>query len=262
MPSPPASRDASFPSALLDPPKELRFGNDAFLLGAYACRTLESLGGHSGRPPLTAELGCGDGSALFGVLSQWGGLALGIDINQAFTDLAAKNAERLGLSGVSFINMDLRNARASAALKAWAGRASLALANPPWRPPQEGRRCASPMRNAALWAEEDTLKIFCAAASFLLAPRAHFCCISNPGSLPKFIEEMSRAKLGLREILPIAPAAGKPAARVLMRARKGSAPLPKLLPPLILHEPRAQNSKWSEAALRFCPWLSPGSPAP
>lgn len=243
-----------FPFCLAESPKDLRFGVDAMLLASYARQTLESLPS-GGKETAVAELGCGGGDALLGVLASGEALGLGIDINKDLIDLAARNAVRMGMDKVGFLRMDLRDAGKN--LRDWENRASLVLANPPWRLPSEGRRSASATRRKALWAEPDTFKIFCKAASFLLKHGGQFCCIAGTFALPRLLAEMESCRLGLREILPVSPRKGKPAARILMRAQKNAQSLPDLLPPLVLHPDQEQNpnDKWSAKALNFCPWL-------
>lgn len=250
--------DGPFPFCLAEPPKDSRFGVDALLLASYASQALANLA-RGGKEPAVAELGCGGGAALLGLLSRADAQGLGIDINKDLINLAARNAGRMGLGKVRFLRMDLRDAGKD--LRDWQNRASLVLANPPWRPPSEGRRCASATRRKALWAEPDTLKTFCKAAYFLLKHGGQFCCIAGASAMPRLLAEMESCRLGLREILPVSPRRGKPAARVLMRAQKNAQSLPELLPPLVLHpdqeSEREQNTdtKWSGEALNFCPWL-------
>lgn len=236
---------------LMKGPKYSRIGCDAFLLAAYACKLLDVHYKNKSLPPAFVDLGSGDGSALLGVLSLWRGNALGIDINKELVDQAKINANRLCLKNAEFIKSDLKDVEEH--FKGWKNKAFLVVANPPWRPPFEGRRCENQTRNIALWAKPDTLKIFCKAASYFLKNRGHFCCISSPATLPDLLMEMKNAGLGIREILPLFSKAAKPATRILLRAQKNAKSLPSLLPPLVLHE----QSKWSAQALAFCPWLAP-----
>ena len=248
-----------FPHCLADSPKALRFGSDALLLAAYAAKFLENSLASRKRNDCLIELGCGDGMAILGLLSLWPELeALGIDLNADLIRLAETNSNNMGLDKVKFMTMDLRHVGASS-LPYWQGKANLVLANPPWRLPAEGRRSLDHARSCALWAEEDSLAIFSKAAGFFLKHKGQFCSIINPESLPRLIKEMERSQLGLREILPLAPYADKPASRLLLRSQKNAQTLPRLLPPLILHtkqDAQVAGTKWSEAALNFCPWLA------
>ena len=51
-------------------------------------------------------------------------------------------------------------------------------------------------------------------------------------------------------VFPLWAGAGKPAKRILVQARKGSAAPLRLLPGLALHEPDGQNTDAAEAILR------------
>lgn len=248
-----------FPFCLAKSPKALRFGSDALLLGAYAAKYLEH------RPPAPKnkgpliELGCGDGLALLGLLSLYPEYeALGIDLNADLVKLAKINSTNMALDKVQFLQIDLREV-STAKFADWQSKASLVLANPPWRLPTEGRRSTHTGRGRALWAETDSFTIFSKAAAFFLKHGGQFCCIINPSSLPLLTKEMERCKLGLREILPLAPYADKPASRLLLRSQKNAKALPQLLPPLVLHTNKGAKEtrgKWSDAALDFCPWLA------
>ncbi len=248
------SAAASFPLNLGQAPDGLRFGSDALLLAAYARRALASHFKSSQKNPLLVELGCGDATALLGLLTVWPrAQALGIDINADFILLARQNAARLAFTNAGFYALDLRKLRLEPGLCDWREKACLVLANPPWRLPSEGRRSANKARNLALWADADSLAVFSQAAAFFLKHGGQFCCISDPASLPRLLEEMGKNQLGLREILPLSPRAGQKAIRLLLRAQKNAQPLPELLAPLILH--KDASNAWSQSALNFCHWL-------
>ena len=73
--------------------------------------------------------------------------------------------------------------------------------------------------------------------------------IHQPAALPELLAPMHR-QLGGLVVLPIAPRAGMPAKRVLVRATKGSrAPL-RLLAPWILHRDNGDYTCQSETVLR------------
>ncbi len=247
--------DHTFPAGLEKTPEKLRYGIDSLLLAAYVCRILEDHFPSGKKVPGLVELGSGDGFALIGILTKWNVPSDGIEINKDMHDRAVKNARNFSLENICFLNMDLVNVKKEPLLKEWENNTFLVLANPPWRLPQETRRSSNKTRNMALWANEDTLKIFCAAASFLLKHAGQFCSIINPGILPSLLKEMEKSGLGLRRILPIYPYEGKSAIRLLLSAQKNAKMLPELLPPLILHYNTDNNSIWSRAALDFCPWL-------
>lgn len=242
-----------FPLSLIKTVKALRFGGDAFLLSAYACKCLEERFHSPKKVPLLVELGCADGTALLALLIKWpNAQALGIDFNADFIALAEENAGRLSLSA-SFLTLDVRNIPETPALKNLREKAHLVIANPPWRLPSEGHRSTNQMRNLALWAEADSLGVFVRAASFFLRHGGQFCSIIHPAILPMILKEMEKYSLGLREILPVASRKDQKAQRLLLRAQKNARALPIFLSPLIMH--KENSSDFSEAALAFCPWL-------
>lgn len=243
-----------FPLNLIQTPRALRFGIDAFLLSAYACKSLEGRFSSRKKSSFFVELGCGDGTALLALLLKYGNVpALGLDINPRFIAYARENAARLALPA-RFLAIDVREAIENGLCRDWREKASLALANPPWRQPSEGHRPENKMRDLALWADTDSLAAFARAASFFLRHGGHFCCIIHPASLPLMLKELGESRLGLREILPVSARAGKKALRLLLLAQKNAHALPNVLSPLVLH--KENSAEFSEAALAFCPWLA------
>lgn len=243
-----------FPLNLAKPPRALRFGIDSLLLSAFAYRSLRERFLSAKKNHLFVELGCGDGTALLGLLvKRKDALALGLDINADFITLARENAKRLSLAA-RFLAMDARMVIKDPTLREWREKANLVLANPPWRLPSEGHRSTNRMRDLALWAETDSLAAFTKAASFFLRHGGQFCSVIHPATLPLLIREMEKNSLGLREILPITPRKDQKALRLLLRAQKNAQSLPVFLFPLVLH--KENSSCWSEEALAFCPWLA------
>lgn len=250
---------AAFPRGLEQPAHSLRFGADALLLAAYAARRLP------GRPVslAVAELGCGCGAALLGLALRRAGVrAIGMDCEQPLVAAAQSNARALGLAGrLRFACADAGDLAALRRLPHPAGGGAVeggldaVLANPPFG--VGGRPSPSPLREAALRAGPDCLPRFCRAAAFLLRHGGQFFCVFHAPSLPRLCAALDAAGLGLRHLLPLRARAGRPALRVLAEARKDAAHDVVLDAPLSLHGPRGgEASRWSAAALRFCPWLA------
>jgi tRNA1(Val) A37 N6-methylase TrmN6 len=107
------------------------------------------------------------------------------------------------------------------------------LANPPYRAPGRGPAAADPGREAAL-REVTPLATWLAVAARRLLPGGTLTLIQAADRLPEVLAALP-ASLGSVAVLPLAGRGGRPAGRVLVRARKGGRGAFRLLAPLVLH---------------------------
>lgn len=271
-----------FPRGLEQPEGSLRFGADALLLAAFAARYVESLNTPRQAHLTAAELGCGCGAALLGLALRCAGITgLGLDREAPLVQAATANAARLGLTErLRFAEADLADRKRMSELAgttgvSHAGKVDLVLANPPYG--VAGRPSSRSMRERALRgaqseeSREYVLQLFCRAAAALLRHQGCFCCIYDAPALPQLCSGLSDAGLGLRLLLPVRTHRAKPALRILALARKNAAHETVIETPLTLHSGASTNNnpetskvtvggndvpRWSEQALRFCPWLA------
>jgi tRNA1(Val) A37 N6-methylase TrmN6 len=138
------------------------------------------------------------------------------------------------------------------------------LANPPFHPAGVSR-AADPGRDAAHREGEATLADWIDAGLRRLRPGGRLVMIHRTARLGAILAGLE-GRAGAVEILPLAGREGRPAKRVLVRARKGRrAPL-VLHPPFTLHEGRAHEAdreSYTAAAQRVLRGMQPlatGSP--
>jgi tRNA1(Val) A37 N6-methylase TrmN6 len=176
------------------------------------------------------ELGCGVGVASLCLLSRVPGLAVeGVERQASYAALARLNAERNGLP-LAVTEADL--ARPPAALRARTF--DHVLANPPYFRANDGTRADDPGREAA-FREETPLDQWIDAALRRLVPGGWLTMIHLTDRLGDMLAALG-TRAGSVTILPVAPRSGRPASRVILRARKGARAPMTLLAPFILHQ--------------------------
>lgn len=209
---------------LLQPRKGYRAATDAVLLAA-AC---PAVAGDS-----VLDLGCGAGAAALCLAARVPGLSLeGLELQPGYADLARHNAERNALP-LSVHEGSL--ARMPAALRRDFRQV---IANPPWYP-AGGTPSPHGPRRMAMQAELP-LAAWVAAAARRLAPGGWLTLIAGADSLPELLSALP-PKLGSAAVLPLAARDGRPAARLILRARKGGRAPFRLLAPLVLHQGPAHD---------------------
>lgn len=206
-----------------------RAGSDALLLAAAAPAEVAG-------PAL--DVGAGVGAAGLSLAALRPGISFGLI--EKDPGLAALARENLTLNGCAergkVYEADLLDppSRLAAGLKD-AG-ADLIISNPPFL--EGGRVRSSPdaaKRLAHVMPTGVTLGAWIEACFALLAQGGLIIMIHKPEALPELLAGFGRRGGEIR-LLPIYPQAGKPAVRILLRAKKGSRGPLAIAPPLILHE--------------------------
>jgi len=175
------------------------------------------------------ELGCGVGTAVLCLGYRVPGLALfGVERQPAYAALARANAARNGQK-VDVVEGDI--ARLPAELR---HPFDHVLVNPPFFPAGGGTAATDAGREAAL-REETPLALWIDAATRRLAPGGWLTLIHLAERLPDLMTALD-GRLGTASLLPLVPRAGRPASRLLLRARKGGRGAFRLLPPLVMHD--------------------------
>jgi tRNA1Val (adenine37-N6)-methyltransferase len=135
------------------------------------------------------------------------------------------------------------------------GTFDLVVSNPPYGRAGHGRRNPDPGKEAARHEATCTLPELFAAASHYLSAAGRFAFILPYPRLPEV--EPCAAKEGLRveTVRVVHPRAGAPPSRGLCRMVRGGRGVPRLLPPLLLHE---GPGKYCPEVERICRLLRAG----
>ena len=179
------------------------------------------------------DLGCGAGAAALCLAHRVPGLLLyGIELQAAYADLARRNAAH---NGVQFHVETGDLIRMPTALKLGFDHV---IANPPYYP-RAGSPSPTPDRDMALRAETP-IGDWVQAAARRLKPGGWLTLIAGADSLPDLLAAL-KPGLGSASVLPLAPRHGRPALRILLRARKTGRAAFRLLAPFVLHEGDAHD---------------------
>lgn len=204
---------------LWQPKRGYRAATDAVLLAA-ACPAV------SGQRVL--DLGCGAGAASLCLATRVPGLVLmGLEVQEGYAALARRNATENGVA-LEVVSGDLT--AMPAALRQGFDHV---ISNPPWYP-RGGSPSPVAGRDVALRAELP-LGDWVAAASKRLEPGGWLTMILGADGLPEVLGALG-TRLGSAMVLPLAAREGRPALRVILRAKKGGRAAFRLLAPLVIHQ--------------------------
>lgn len=278
----PADSIAHFPRGLIQPQGSFRFSEDALLLAAFAldpvCPTEQSkFPPRYHTAPLWADLGTGCGvialaalllagvpqssheshvSALSAPEVETKVFCYGLDYDEQLVQAAQDNARLLGLE--QHFTAELADFASpewpflASKLRHHHGRASLVLANPPWRLRGTGREPATQARRNALFGDRDTFPLFVHAAASLLRPNGRFACVVGATRVADMLRALGDSAFNLLRIRFVHPSQTAPASWALIKARRtGHTPL-QIDPPLILY---GEDGHPTAASLEFCPFL-------
>lgn len=243
--SPGLTRDAFLCGRLhlWQPQKGYRAATDAVLLAA-ACPA------QAGQRVL--DLGCGVGAASLCLAARVPGLALwGLEVQDSYADLARRNAVENGVM-IEVVTGDLTEMPAALRIGF-----DQVIANPPWYP-RGGTASPTAARDRALRAQLP-LADWVAAGSKRLDPGGWLTMILGAEGLPEVLHALG-TRLGSAAVLPLAARAGRPALRVILRARKGGRAAFRLLAPLVIHDGLAHNDDRESYSARANDILRNGAP--
>jgi tRNA1(Val) A37 N6-methylase TrmN6 len=230
---------------LLQPKRGHRVGTDAALLVAAA-------GTPEGR---IVDVGAGVGAVGL-ALAQRSPLASVdlVELDSELARLAESNAERNGLQArARLLRLDALKSRERREAGIADGAADCVVTNPPFfeakavRPsPDEGKARAHVLPRGETGAP---LADWIQASLAVLAPGGRFVMIHRPDALSAILAAIG-SRIGALTLLPVHPAIGASAHRLLVSGVKGSkAPL-RLAPGLILHGPDGRLTAESDAIHR------------
>ncbi|SIS65016.1 tRNA1(Val) (adenine(37)-N6)-methyltransferase [Phaeovulum vinaykumarii] len=208
---------------IAQPKTGFRSGMDAVLLAA-ACPAAPGA--------RVLELGCGAGVASLCLMARVPVVAAALEVQPAYAALARENARRAGMA-LEVIEGDLTRMPAELRARGF----DHVIANPPYF--EAGTPAPDPGRAQARHESAD-LAAWIDAGLRRLVPGGWLTLIQRAERLGDLLAALG-ARAGAVTILPVAGRAGRPAGRVLLRARKGGrAPL-RLLAPLVLHAAAAHG---------------------
>lgn len=203
---------------LWQPLKGYRAATDPVLLAA-AC---------AAKPGQTVlDLGCGVGAAALCLATRVPDLHLfGLELQPDYADLARRNAAE------NAIPFHVETGDLAAMPPALKRDFDHVIANPPYYP-RAGSPSPVASRDVALRAETP-ISTWIAAATRRLSPGGWLTLIAGADSLPEILASLA-PRLGSASILPLVPREGRPALRIILRARKSGRAAFRLLSPLVLH---------------------------
>ncbi|GLS87531.1 methyltransferase [Cypionkella aquatica] len=203
---------------LWQPRQGYRAATDPVLLAA-ACPALP---GQS-----VLDLGCGVGAAALCLATRVPDLRLsGLEVQADYAALARRNAAENGVA------MSVELGDLADMPKALRVDFDHVIANPPYYP--KGGTPSPNLGRATALQIDTPLGDWVQAASKRLAPGGWLTLICGADGLPEVLAAMG-GKLGSASVLPLTPRAGKPALRILLRARKTGRAAFRLLAPFVIH---------------------------
>ena len=215
---------------LLQDPKGLTFGTDAYLLAAYI------------RPRASAravDLGSGTGIIpLLSLARQKADCFTAVEIQPSFCSLIEKNAEENadtigGRERLHALCADVRELTPACI----GGEVDLVTANPPYMAADSGARNEADEKYLARHEVCGTIYDFCDAAGRLLKHGGRFCCVFRPNRLGDLFDALRRAHLEPKRMTLVQATAHATPSMVLVEAVKYAAPSLLVTPPLCLWEP-------------------------
>lgn len=226
---------------LCQPKSGFRAGNDSVLLGASLAPDARSV----------ADLGAGVGTA--GLVAAIHNPDAGVLLVERAAGPLALAAENIAANGLSVrCTIAAIDINAPGPHRQAAGLVpdsfETVLANPPFFASGKGTPGAGKDRAAARHMPEATLDDWVRAAATIAAPRGEVIFVYPAAGLAALLAAFG-ARFGALTIVPVAARPGDAAGRILLRGIKGSrAPL-TLLPPLVLHQAKANGFAPGPAAI-------------
>lgn len=209
---------------LYQPRSGYRAGVDPVLLAA-------SVPAQSGQTVL--DLGCGVGAAALCLAARVPGVTLtGVEMQPEYAALARRNGEdalEVVVADIAVLPLELRQRQFDHV-----------ITNPPYFDRRASRSAHNAGRETAL-GETTPLANWVKVAAKRLKPKGYVHVIHRAERLPDILGALPNG-MGSIEVLPLSARLGRPAERVIVRARKNGRGAFKLHPPLILHEGERHTS--------------------
>ena len=207
-----------------------------FLAAAAPARSLDRV----------LDAGMGVGAATFCLLARVPGCrVIGIELQPELAALARENAALNGVEQtVAVLEADLLGA------PDLEGAFDVVMANPPYL--EAGKATPSPRRAKALADSEGSASLedwiaFCCRCA---RPGGHVVVIHRADRLDALIAALRARRCGAMVVFPLWPKPGKPASRVVVRARAGSTGPLTLAPGLVMHDAANRYTPDAQRVLR------------
>ncbi len=208
-----------------------------FLAAAVPARAGESV----------LDLGCGVGAAALCLLTRLPELKVtGLELQAELVRLAGENARANGLAE-RFLAIAGDVARPPPRLAP--GGFHHVLCNPPQLVAEASRPARSPARDAATREGAARLGDWIKTALAMLLPKGSLSFVHRADRLDALLAALL-GRAGEIVVFPLWPGPGKPAKRVIVRARKDLATPLRLSPGLVLHEADGRYTAAAQAVLR------------
>jgi tRNA1(Val) A37 N6-methylase TrmN6 len=193
------------------------------------------------------DLGCGVGAAALCLLARVPELRVtGLELQADLVRLAGENARANGVAD-RFLAVAGDLARPPPRLAP--GTFHHVLCNPPHLPAERARPTRSPARDTAKREGEARLGDWVAGALTMVRPGGSVTFVHRADRLDALLAALS-GRAGEIVVFPLWPVPGKPAKRVIVRARKEVATPLRLSPGLVLHEAGGGFTPAAQAVLR------------
>ena len=206
--------------SIWQPKRDYHAGVDPVLLAASVCASASQR---------VLELGCGVGVASLCLAWRTGVSVVGLEVQQDYAALAARNAAGHDLP-FAVVTGDLRDVPAAIRAESF----DHVMANPPYYDRTRGTKAPDAGRETAL-GDGAAMAQWVDVAIRRLKPKGYLTFIQRADRLPELLAAMD-GRVGDIQVLPIVPRSGRAAELVVMRARKGAKSAFKLLTPLVLHQ--------------------------
>jgi tRNA1(Val) A37 N6-methylase TrmN6 len=193
------------------------------------------------------DLGAGAGAAALCLARRVAGCRVtGLELDPAMVGLARTNAAENGLGErLTFLAGNVAAPPAALAPESF----DAVMMNPPFRAEGSGTPSPRADKQRANEEAEADLGVWVRAALDFLKPKGTLALVHRADRLDDIVA-LLHGRAGELAILPLWPKAGKPAKRVILRARKGIKTGAALLPGLVLHEADGKYTAAAEAVLR------------
>jgi tRNA1(Val) A37 N6-methylase TrmN6 len=193
------------------------------------------------------DIGCGTGAATLCLAARVPECrVVGLELQPDLARLAADNAALNGMEGrVIFVAGDLL--RPPPRLRP--GAFDHVMANPPYLARGSGSLAPDPAKAAATVEGEAALTDWLRFAIAMVRSKGSITFVHRADRIDALLGLLV-GRAGEVSVFPLWPSAGRPASRILVRARKQVAAPARLLPGMALHEPDGRFTMAAEAVLR------------
>lgn len=191
----------------------LRFGTDALLLAAFAT---------GGKNKVCVDIGSGSGSVGLLLLSYGKAASVtGLEIQEKYALLGAENAKANGYADVyTSLCGDLKDHRKLFR----SGCADFVVTNPPYMPPDCGRKNESEEKLIARHEVRCGIADVCRCASFVLRSGGDFYAVYRPERLTDLLCAMRESSIEPKRFIPVCPTASEKPSLILVAGRRNAKP--------------------------------------